>query len=169
MDLPERTALRVSTINPTADDAKRLAFFLRISKNKGCEMSRTRFNFETDHKIHLFFIFFFSLGVCPVLCSGHGSYGGGRCHCEAGWAGLECDLPSSESTDGGASSSSSSGTGFVISCSIPCSVHGTCVNGRCQCDVEHTGASCETRKLNIDHHFRVRVSYQTPPCPQVRH
>lgn len=79
-------------------------------------------------------------GVCPVLCSGHGSYGGGRCHCEAGWSGIECDQPSSE-LDG-----RSSGNGFVISCSIPCSVYGTCVNGRCQCDAEHTGASCETRE-----------------------
>ncbi len=82
-------------------------------------------------------------GVCPVLCSGRGAYGGGRCHCEAGWTGAECDQPYSDLS----AASSSTGGGFVISCSIPCSVHGTCVNGRCQCDAEHTGASCETRKL----------------------
>ena len=99
------------------------------------------------------------VGVCPVLCSGHGSYGGGRCHCEVGWAGVECDLPSSESTDIGISSSSSSGTGFVISCSIPCSIHGTCVNGRCQCDVEHTGASCETRKFTSFASIYCYISY----------
>ncbi len=77
--------------------------------------------------------------VCPVLCSGRGTYGGGRCHCESGWAGPECDLPFTE---------------FdlpFISCSIPCSVHGKCVNGRCQCQPGYTGASCETGKSSIPH------------------
>lgn len=74
-------------------------------------------------------------GVCPVLCSGRGTYGGGRCHCDPGWAGPECDLPYTE---------------FdlpFITCSIPCGIHGKCLNGRCQCDADYTGASCETRKF----------------------
>lgn len=77
-----------------------------------------------------------------MLCSGRGVYGGGRCHCEAGWSGPECDQPFSE-LDAGLIAATSSG--FVITCSIPC-VHGSCANGRCQCDAEHTGAACETRK-----------------------
>ena len=30
--------------------------------------------------------------LCPVLCSGHGDYGGGSCHCHEGWKGEECDV-----------------------------------------------------------------------------
>ena len=95
---------------------------------------------QLDYELFAFFFFTLCLGVCPVLCSGRGTYGGGRCHCELGWAGPECDQPSEQDSSGSVS-------GFVISCSIPCTVHGTCVNGRCQCDAEHTGAACETRKF----------------------
>jgi hypothetical protein len=105
-----------------------------------CSTSKNQFPSQFHFKQS---IAIFLPGVCPVLCSGRGAYGGGRCHCEAGWTGAECDQPYSELS----AASSSTGGGFVISCSIPCSVHGTCVNGRCQCDAEHTGASCETRKL----------------------
>lgn len=59
--------------------------------------------------------FFIVLGVCPVLCSGHGQYGGGICHCEEGWKGPECDVPEGD-------------------CRIAdCSGHGKCVRGFCQC------------------------------------
>ena len=41
------------------------------------------------------FFFYFS-GICPLLCSGHGVYGGGECHCTDGWKGSECDVRASE-------------------------------------------------------------------------
>lgn len=57
----------------------------------------------------------FIAGVCPVLCSGHGQYGGGICHCEESWKGPECDIPEGD-------------------CRIAdCSGHGKCVRGFCQC------------------------------------
>jgi hypothetical protein len=97
-----------------------------------------------------------------VLCSGRGTYGGGRCHCETGWAGPECDLPSTE---------------FdlpFITCSIPCGVHGKCVNGRCQCESGYAGASCETCKpiyssisrcFSLSLHLWIAFGLFTPTSP----
>ncbi len=65
-------------------------------------------------------------GVCPVLCSGHGSYGGGSCHCQAGWKGTECELPVTECWD------------------AACSGHGDCgAAGLCSCHPGWTGRDCE--------------------------
>ena len=66
----------------------------------------------------------FVLGVCPVLCSNHGKYGGGICHCEEGWKGPECDIPKHD-------------------CQSPdCSGHGKCVKGSCECVVGWKGILC---------------------------
>lgn len=65
------------------------------------------------------------VGICPVLCSGHGQYGGGLCHCEEGWKGPECDVPESD-------------------CRVAdCSGHGQCVRGSCRCKPGWKGEACE--------------------------
>lgn len=67
-------------------------------------------------------------GVCPVLCSAHGHYGGGVCHCEDGWKGAECDIPVGE-------------------CEVPnCSSHGRCIEGECRCERGWKGPYCDQRK-----------------------
>ena len=67
----------------------------------------------------------FCVGVCPVLCSGHGQYGGGLCHCEEGWKGAECDIPESD-------------------CRVAdCSGHGQCVRGSCHCKPGWKGETCD--------------------------
>lgn len=64
-------------------------------------------------------------GVCPVLCSAHGHYGGGVCHCEEGWKGSECDIPVGE-------------------CEVPnCSSHGRCIEGECHCERGWKGPFCD--------------------------
>lgn len=68
------------------------------------------------------------LGVCPVLCSSHGHYGGGICHCEEGWKGPECDVPAGE-------------------CQVPgCTSHGRCIEGECHCERGWKGQFCDQRE-----------------------
>ena len=70
-----------------------------------------------------------SKSVCPVLCSSHGQYGGGMCHCEDGWKGAECDIPLGD-------------------CQVPdCNQHGQCVRGSCVCNPGWKGVFCDERKL----------------------
>lgn len=70
-----------------------------------------------------------SKSVCPVLCSSHGQYGGGMCHCEDGWKGAECDIPLGD-------------------CQVPdCNQHGQCVRGSCVCNPGWKGGFCDERKL----------------------
>lgn len=72
-----------------------------------------------------------SKSVCPVLCSSHGQYGGGMCHCEEGWKGAECDIPLGD-------------------CQVPdCNQHGQCVRGSCVCNPGWKGAFCDERKLTM--------------------
>lgn len=72
-----------------------------------------------------------SKSVCPVLCSSHGQYGGGMCHCEEGWKGAECDIPLGD-------------------CQVPdCNQHGQCVRGSCVCNPGWKSAFCDERKLAI--------------------
>lgn len=69
-----------------------------------------------------------SKSVCPVLCSSHGQYGGGICHCEEGWKGAECDIPLGD-------------------CQVPdCNQHGQCVRGSCVCNPGWKGEFCEERE-----------------------
>jgi len=69
---------------------------------------------------------FLKTGICPVFCSGHGRYLQGRCHCEIGWKGFECNIRSSD-------------------CEIAdCSGHGRCVAGQCICSPGYKGENCET-------------------------
>lgn len=76
--------------------------------------------------IHICVCFFFLIvGICPVLCSGHGVYGGGVCHCDEGWKGQECDTPDNECVD------------------PQCGGRGTCVRGECKCQPGWTGENCE--------------------------
>ena len=74
------------------------------------------------------FFFYFS-GICPLLCSGHGVYGGGECHCTDGWKGSECDVRASECL------------------AADCSAHGQCREGVCICNPGWTGEHCQTRKI----------------------
>ena len=83
--------------------------------------------------VHLFrinarsrFLFFSPLaGSCPLLCSGHGVYGAGRCHCDPKWKGAECDVP-------------------VDECEVlDCNGHGVCKQGVCLCKPGWTGANCD--------------------------
>lgn len=72
-----------------------------------------------------------AIGVCPVLCSGHGHYGGGMCHCEEGFKGPECEIPAGE-------------------CQVPgCSGHGRCIDGECHCERGHKGHDCSIREYHI--------------------
>lgn len=83
-----------------------------------------------------FIPFLFITGVCPVLCSGHGHYGGGLCHCEEGYKGPECEIPATE-------------------CQVPgCSSHGRCIEGECHCDRGFKGIDCSQRK-----YFRTKISF----------
>lgn len=80
--------------------------------------------------LHHVNVFNFS-GVCPVLCSGHGEYAGGKCHCSEGWKGAECDIPAHdcEPTD--------------------CSGRGQCVAGHCNCKPGWKGSKCDEGNLRI--------------------
>lgn len=67
-----------------------------------------------------------SLPIFPDLshqCSGHGTFSPATCscHCEQGWEGVDCELPT---------------------CPGACSGHGRCVDGRCLCDEPYVGADC---------------------------
>lgn len=65
-----------------------------------------------------------STGVCPVLCSSHGQYGGGVCHCHQGWKGRECDVPDTD-------------------CEVPdCGGRGACIGGSCHCSPGWKGQHC---------------------------
>ena len=75
---------------------------------------------------------FFSIsGVCPLLCSGHGVYAGGQCHCVDGWKGRECEIIETECID------------------PSCNGHGRCREGVCICSSGWTGESCETSKFAL--------------------
>lgn len=78
------------------------------------------------------------VGVCPVLCSAHGHYGGGLCHCEEGYKGGECEIPAGE-------------------CQNPsCSNHGRCIEGECHCERGFKGNDCSQRMyFNILRHFAI--------------
>ncbi|XP_029416063.1 tenascin-N isoform X2 [Nannospalax galili] len=56
-------------------------------------------------------------------CSGHGTFFPETCscHCEQGWEGVDCELPT---------------------CPGACSGHGRCVDGRCLCDQPYVGVDC---------------------------
>ncbi|XP_038205896.1 tenascin-N isoform X2 [Arvicola amphibius] len=56
-------------------------------------------------------------------CSGHGTFFPETCscHCEQGWEGVDCELPT---------------------CPGACSGHGSCVDGRCVCDQPYVGVDC---------------------------
>jgi len=62
--------------------------------------------------------------VCPALCSGNGEYESGRCKCNQGWTGDDCQLPSEHCAG------------------VYCSQHGQCVDGRCVCASGFTGIDC---------------------------
>lgn len=59
-----------------------------------------------------------------MLCSNHGKYGGGLCHCEEGWKGTECDIPETDCR------------------AADCFGHGVCKNGVCQCQQGWKGDDC---------------------------
>lgn len=64
-------------------------------------------------------------GVCPILCSNHGTYGGGLCHCDEGWKGTNCDVP-------------------AYDCKLSdCSGHGECNKGICTCSPGWRGDNCD--------------------------
>ncbi|PSN55675.1 Teneurin-a [Blattella germanica] len=95
-------------------------------------------------------------GVCPVLCSNHGKYGGGLCHCEEGWKGPECDIPEHDCQVPDCSGHGQCLAGVCVcqagwkgtfceqvDCPDPsCSSHGSCVGGKCYCKAGWQGANC---------------------------
>ena len=85
-------------------------------------------NYYSNLELLHFSFFFPRAGVCPLLCSGHGYYGGGRCHCQDAWKGSECEI-------------------HVEECEVPdCNGHGKCKEGVCLCDKGWTGKSCDQSK-----------------------
>lgn len=74
--------------------------------------------------LHIYLLFLF-IGVCPVLCSGHGAYAGGVCHCSEGWKGAECDIPAHDCEP------------------ADCSGRGQCVAGHCHCKAGWKGPKCD--------------------------
>lgn len=90
-------------------------------------MGKQTTNFPSFNQF-FFLSILFHPGVCPVLCSGHGHYGGGMCHCEEGWKGPDCDVP-------------------IAECQVPgCSGHGRCIEGECHCERGWKGLFCEQCK-----------------------
>lgn len=71
------------------------------------------------------FYFHFWLELCPVLCNGRGSYSGGRCVCQPGWKGTECQLRDEECEP------------------ADCSGHGECIDGACKCFQGYKGSACD--------------------------
>lgn len=84
---------------------------------------------DKNHSLTRLLCFF--AGVCPLLCSGHGVYGGGECHCVDGWKGPECEVRSSECL------------------TADCSGHGQCREGVCICNPGWTGEHCQTSKYCV--------------------
>ena len=71
-----------------------------------------------------------------MLCSGHGDYGGGKCHCEQGWKGEECNVRFDE-------------------CNVPdCNQQGDCIGGQCVCESGWTGPHCDIRELKFNTKFQ---------------
>ena len=67
----------------------------------------------------------FVVGVCPLLCNGHGDYVNGQCDCHPSWKGRECNLRHEE-------------------CEVSdCNGHGHCQEGTCKCINGFTGEFCE--------------------------
>nr|CAD7259172.1 unnamed protein product [Timema shepardi] len=118
---------------------------------------------ETDALIHSGQMMYFTrelvvlcAGVCPVLCSNHGKYGGGMCHCEEGWKGPECDIPEHDCQVPDCSGHGQCLGGVCIcrpgwkgtfcnqvDCVDPlCSSHGSCVGGKCYCKAGWQGVNC---------------------------
>lgn len=60
-----------------------------------------------------------------MLCSGHGSYAGGICHCAEGWKGAECDVPAHDCEP------------------ADCSGRGHCIAGHCRCKAGWKGSKCD--------------------------
>ena len=86
---------------------------------------------------YVILVLFFISGVCPLLCSGHGVYAGGQCHCVDGWKGRECEIVETECID------------------PSCNGHGRCREGVCICSSGWTGESCEKSKYTL----RIIASY----------
>jgi hypothetical protein len=69
-------------------------------------------------------------GLSPAACNGHGQINLGRCFCDPGWAGAECngrDRP------------------------LDCGAHGKASNGWCVCAPGWKGHACETAPLTCVH------------------
>jgi hypothetical protein len=62
-------------------------------------------------------------GLVPAACSGHGQLRFGRCYCDPGWTGAQCDAPEAP---------------------LDCGEHGKARNDRCQCDAGWKGRTCAT-------------------------
>ena len=63
-------------------------------------------------------------------CSGHGHTDFGRCFCDPGWAGAQCDAPEKPLT---------------------CGDHGKASHGWCVCEPGWKGGACQTAPLSCTH------------------
>ncbi|XP_078267435.1 teneurin-2-like isoform X8 [Rhinoraja longicauda] len=92
-------------------------------------------------------------------CSSHGVCAHGECHCNAGWGGLNCEIPRAQCPD------QCTGHGTYIPetglcrcdpnwigpdcsvevCSVDCGTHGVCISSICRCEEGWTGLACDQR------------------------
>ncbi|HLY80820.1 MAG TPA: hypothetical protein VKQ70_15665 [Caulobacteraceae bacterium] len=65
-----------------------------------------------------------------IVCSGHGQTDSGRCVCNAGWSGTECQ---------------------TVEKTLDCGDHGKAAHGWCVCDAGWKGHTCQVGPVSCTH------------------